>query len=220
MNTRPLIVLGGLICAVALALSDRAAADTFRVVNVRPGDELNVRAGPSADYPILGTLARGQTGVEWVGECVRRWCPVRDGILLGWASAQFLERESSSPAQTAQPETLAALGTVLDDGTLERTYSDGRRLQRTASGRLRIVHPDGSVTPYQFAQAPGAGLPTLPSELSGWAGSVSGNLLAILRNILTDAEMEAYLQTEAGKELVELLDWRLRSIEFLTAPAS
>ena len=46
---------------------------------------------------------------------------------------------------------------------------------------------------------------------------LANDLLAILRNILTDAEFEAYQQTEADKGYYERINWRLRSIQFLTA---
>ena len=214
---RPLLALG-VLGALMLAIPGVGHADTFRVVNVPQGDELNVRAGPSVGFPVLGRLAREATGVEALGDCVDGWCPVRSGVLLGWANGRFLEAELSG--QQAGGQAMASLGSVLSDGTLERSYPDGRRVRRLPSGTMQTVWPDGRVSVTAFVNAPGANLPALPSELSGWAGGVSDGLLAILGNILTGAEMQAYRQTETGKDLVELLDWRLRSIRFLTTPAS
>lgn len=210
------IVLSG---ALTFGLPGRVAAETFRVVNVPPGDELNVRVGPSVGFPVLGTLARDATGVESLGPCAGGWCPVRSGHVMGWASERFLEAESASSEPTDAPAT-ATIGIVLPDGTLERSLPDGRRVRQLPNGNLQTVWPDGRVSVSTFVTAPGAGLPALPPEVSGWAGNVSEDLLTILENILTSEEMTAYLQTEAGKDLVQLLNWRLRSIRFLTTPAT
>ncbi len=209
------IVLGLLACTLMFASPEVRAADTFRVVNVSPDDTLNVRAGPSVSFPVLGTLAREATGVEALGGCVEGWCPVRSGILLGWASARFLEAETPDAGSGT-----ANVGTVLADGTLERTLPDGRRVRRLPNGNLQTVWPDGRVSVSTFVTAPGPDLPALPVAVSGWVGAVSADLFTILNNILSDDEMVAYRRTEEGKDTIQVLDWRLRSIAFLTTPSS
>lgn len=198
----------------------------YRIVNVPPGDVLNIRAGPSVDFPILGSLPRDARRVPSLGRCVEGWCPVRRDLVLGWVSARYLARErrasdqqdeASAPAPAPMP---SAVGTVLPDGTLERLYPDGRRARRLPNGGLQTVWPDGRVTTTAFINVPIANLPALPAELSGWGSSVGAELLSILDNILTDPEMEAYRQTEQGKDFYQLFDWRLRSIQFLTTPSS
>jgi uncharacterized protein YraI len=220
LGVRTLALLGAMVLAVTCA----RAADTFRVVNVPPGDVLNIRAGPDVSFPVLGTLPRNARGVPALGECVEGWCPLRRGVVLGWSSGRYLRREGSAPDQQAsggQPAPAAAgAGTVLPDGTLERLYPDGRRVRRLPSGRLQTIWPDGSVSQATFVQVPIATLPALPAELSTWGSNVEDELLTILDNILTDPEMEAYRTTEEGKGFYQLLDWRLRSIHFLTTPAS
>jgi hypothetical protein len=199
-----------------------AAADTYRVVNVRPGDQLNIRAGPSARFPVLGRLGRNAAGIQALGDCVEGWCPVRGGFLLGWANGDFLERESqdSEPSAAAEESPDEPASTVLPDGTLEYRYADGRVRRRLPTGSEQILWPDGRVTSVATLQVQLADLPPLPAEFTGWGGRLGDDLLQVLVNILTPAEMEAYRQTEEGKSFYELLDWRLRSIRFLTAPQS
>jgi hypothetical protein len=211
-----------LLGAMALTVTCARAADTFRVVNVTPGDVLNIRAGPDVSFPVLGTLPRNAHGVPALGECVEGWCPLRRGLVLGWSSARYLrvERRASDERPAGDQPALADAGTVLPDGTLERLYPDGRRVRRLPSGKLQTVWPDGRVSQSAFVQVPIASLPALPTELSTWGENVEDELLTILDNILTDPEMEAYRTTEEGKGFYQLLDWRLRSIHFLTTPAS
>lgn len=218
LGARTLALLGAMVLAVTFA----QAADTFRVVNVPPEDVLNIRAGPDVSFPVVGTLPRNARGVPALGECVEGWCPLRRGVVLGWSSARYLRREASAPDQQpgGGPPAPGAVGTVLPDGTLERLYPDGRRVRRLPDGNLQTIWPDGNVSRSAFVNVPIATLPALPAELSTWGSNVEDELLTILDNILTDPEMEAYRTTEEGKGFYQLLDWRLRSIHFLTTPAS
>ena len=216
----------------ALAIPGRAAAEDFyRVVGVEGEDVLNVRAGPSTHFPVVGTIPRDGRGIAAIGRCIERWCPVRYGPVTGWSSARFLapDTEPGGAGGVADTEPGSAEGApaaglaarrVLDDGTLEIRFADGSGRRRLPDGRLQIVRPDGTLAPLAFVNVPSADPPPLPAEYAGWGTRVGDDLLGILRNILTPAEMEAYLQTEEGKNFYQLLNWRLRSISFLTVPAS
>jgi hypothetical protein len=214
------LALGAAICAAAPV--GGAAADTYRVVNVRPGGQLTIRVGPSPRAPVLGRLDRDAVGIQALGDCVRGWCPVRDGLVLGWANGDFLERESPDSEQSAagQESPAEPASTVLPDGTLEYRYADGRVRRRLPSGLEQILWPDGRVTSVATLQVQLADLPPLPAAFTDWGGRLGDDLAQVLVNILTPAEMDAYRQTEVGKGFYELLDWRLRSIRFLTAPQS
>lgn len=108
---------------------------------------------------------------------------------------------------------------VLSDGTIELRYPDGSRRQLQPDGTIVTISPDGKVTSPIAIQVSTADLPALPSDLAGWGSEINERLLGILRNMLSDTEFEAYRQTEQGKSFYELMDWRLRSINFLvTAP--
>ncbi len=214
--------------AVLFSPEPAGAQDTYRVVGVESPDVLNVRAGPSTGFPVVGTLPPHTGGIQRLGECVDRWCPISRRGLTGWVNARFLAAETEAPAEAAETEppaeeeasATAATRAVLPDGTLELRFSDGTKRRRLPNGNLAIVRPDGTITNLTFLQTPGADLPPLPSEFSDWGTRLNDELLSILTNILTPAELTAYRQTETGKSFYEITSWRLRSIEFLTAPTS
>lgn len=210
-----------LLLAIAIGLfiaPTESRADGYRVVGVGDGDSLNVRAGPAVGFPIVGRLPHDAHGVRVMRPCFVNWCRVSRGSLVGWANMRFLKRDTEPEATpTATPEPTR---TVLPDGTLELRFADGTKRHRLPDGQLEIVHPDGSKSKFTFLQTPGADLPPLPSEYSDWATQVNDDLLAILTNILTPDEFTAYTQTEEGKDFYGVMSWRLRSIQFLTVPAS
>ena len=115
MTTRPFRIavatVSILAAGIALAGPSHAATDAgcWVVVNVPPGDSLNVRARPSASSQIVDRLipnrhgiiaARGRctpTSVPWGS----RWCPISHHsgdypTTRGWAKARFL-RGSGCP---------------------------------------------------------------------------------------------------------------------------
>lgn len=110
-----------------------------------------------------------------------------------------------------------ATRTVLEDGSIVITYPDGSQRRLRPDGSVEYVSPEGKVMVPFALQVQGADLPELPEGLSQWGGSLADELMGILHNLLTDPEMEAFQQTEAGKSYYDLVDWRLRSINFLTA---
>lgn len=204
-----------LTAALALEATPAFAEDTFRVVGVESPDVLNVRAGPSTDFAVIGSFPPGAEGITSAGGCSERWCLVTDGSVTGWVNMRFLERVSETVA--LQVEGASPTHAVLPDGTLEIRFADGRVRRRLPDGNVETVLPDGSRLRSAYVQSPSAGLPPLPADLSGWGVRVNDRLRSILTNILTPAEMQAYEQTEVGLNLDDTVVWRLRSIEFLTA---
>ena len=212
------LLAGAWVCAAA-------AAESFRVVGVTAPDVLNIRSGPSVSQAIVGTAPPDAAGIEGLGECTRGWCHIRYGSVEGWVNARFLRRDAgpgptgnSEPTPPEPPPAANAPRTVLADGTLEIRLRDGSRLRLTPDGKSQRVSPEGKVTTTAFLQVQTADLPPLPPELTGWGNSLGDDLLTILGNILTSAEMTAYHQTETGKSYYETVQWRLRSIQFLTRP--
>lgn len=198
------------------------AAEQFRVVGVNRPDVLNIRGGPSARHDIVGTIPPGAGGIAGLGQCQAGWCRIRFGSIEGWVNARYIapETDDAGVAEPAPPPAPGATRRVLADGTLEIRFSDGSAVRLTVDGRDVRVAPDGTETSFAFIQVQTDSLPPLPPDLAGWGTRVGDNLLGILRNILTSTEMESYLQTESGKTYYELVQWRLRSITFLTRPAS
>jgi len=73
----------------------------YKVVRVDTSDVLNVRGGPSADAPRVGTLDASAAHVRITGLCEGRWCPVAREQLTGWVNRGYLETEDATPAVTA-----------------------------------------------------------------------------------------------------------------------
>jgi len=66
------------------------SSEYFRIVEVAPGDVLNMRSAPDPAAPISGTIPSGATGVERAGEC-KAWCQVKYGGITGWVNRRFLQ---------------------------------------------------------------------------------------------------------------------------------
>lgn len=114
-------------------------------------------------------------------------------------------------------ETSDATRTILEDGSIVLTWPDGSQRRLRPDGLVEYVNPDGTIMSPIALQVQAADLPELPEALTDWGSTLSNDLLAILANILTDAELEAFQQTEADKGYYERINWRLRSIKFLTS---
>ena len=72
-------------------------ASVYAVTGVALDDGLNVRAGPGAQHPIVGTLPPHGTGIEVTaqGESVgsATWVPIRHANLAGWVNGTYLARQ-------------------------------------------------------------------------------------------------------------------------------
>jgi hypothetical protein len=106
--------------------------------------------------------------------------------------------------------------TVLPDGTLEILLPDGIRQRRAPNGQITTILPDGTHMTSKAIQVPMDELPALPSDLSDWGQKASDALLQIIQNLLTEAEFNAYQQTEINKPFYPRMEWCIRSIDFLT----
>lgn len=138
-------------------------------------------------------------------------------VTLGDLRVLGEDRLRPLPEAVAPPEETGIQRRILEDGTFETRYPDGRIRRQRPDGSIETVAPDGTVSVAVMIQVPGADLPLLPEELSGWGEEIGDQLLGLLRNILSEAEFDAYRQTEAGKDYYDRIDWRLRSLNFLTA---
>lgn len=111
------------------------------VVGVAPDDVLNIRSGPGASFPIVGTLAPGATGVEVIGpsRADGDWGLVNVAAEggIGYVSLRFLRRQPNTFAGHLPP-VLACYGTepfwglaategamVFEDASFGETYRTG-----------------------------------------------------------------------------------------------
>jgi hypothetical protein len=80
----------------------------FIVANVERGDVLNVRAGPSADHDIVGTLVPGMSGITISGVCEAIWCPITLAATSGWVNRRFIEEHREGREQVTSGLALGA----------------------------------------------------------------------------------------------------------------
>jgi uncharacterized protein YraI len=87
MKALPALLAGSLVAV--LALPDEAVAQSRAVVTT----DLNMRAGPGTQFPVVNVLAGGRTVT--VHGCVRNltWCDVTTRSDRGWVSARYLAEE-------------------------------------------------------------------------------------------------------------------------------
>ena len=87
------------------------------VVEHRPGDALNVRAGPSIDYDVIGTLAPDaagfvSTGLAATDEQDREWMEVHDGVITGWVAGWLI---TPRPCTISDPIQFCVTDTACTD---------------------------------------------------------------------------------------------------------
>ena len=151
------------------ALPDATGPDFYRVIDVAPDDTLNMRTGPSADFPVVAEIAHDANGVanlgctgaltpeEWSSatqaerrEAInKRWCLVGFERTVGWASGRFLEEGGPTDLYDAGDPLAGLAGsewrltrladTVVEAEALIAFASDG-----TASGKSGCNRFSGS----------------------------------------------------------------------------
>jgi hypothetical protein len=135
----------------------------YAVVGVYSGDILNVRAGPGADQPVVGTLPYyGQdvelfAGDQQVGESW--WVPVRHGDVSGWVNRSYLARQAGGLPDDVAARAAQAILAIRD---------------QDMAALAALVHPVKGVTfsPYTTIHplqgAPGqADMVFSPAQLAG-----------------------------------------------------
>jgi hypothetical protein len=121
----------------------------YKVTNVRSDDVLNVRAGPSEDFDIVGALLPGTRGIAITAECQSRWCPVQHSAATGWVNSAYLVPEDAAPGSAWRdaPDAPRACLSRAAHALLDR-------IER-AFGPVRVIS-----TCRPGAMIPGAGLPS------------------------------------------------------------
>jgi len=117
--------------------SAHEGARTYRVVDVEYDDVLNIRAGPSAGYAIVGVIPPGGRGVRLVGHC-QGWCPVSYNGAAGWVNGRYLAPE---PAVAAYARGYVAEEPVAPPRARKRVQLPGYwRVTGVAEGESLKVH--------------------------------------------------------------------------------
>jgi uncharacterized protein YraI len=72
LNSLSALLFFMVVCLLALHVQPASAQESgrsYRVVGVEYDDVLNIRAGPSMGYPVVGAIPPGSRGVRLAGHC-------------------------------------------------------------------------------------------------------------------------------------------------------
>lgn len=109
------VLAGAMSCELvrpAAATPEYLLPTLFDVVDVTPGDSLNIRAAPDARSEILGQIAPDAAGVEVVGlDPSGRWGQVNADEIGGWVAMRHLAYRSDVWEAGRTPPGLGCRGT-------------------------------------------------------------------------------------------------------------
>jgi SH3-like domain-containing protein len=93
--------------AAALTSAQINALATRKTLQLakRDGSPLAIYAFPNERLPVAGSLPPAVETVQGLGSCIRDWCYVRSGELIGWLRAEAFAAEEAA----TEPATAAAL---------------------------------------------------------------------------------------------------------------
>src|SRR4029077_17743459 len=86
------------------------AAAVYRVIGVAANDVLNVRQGPGARFPVVGTLPPDSRGVRLASAvgCVGGWCPANFQNASGWVNTLYLGTDMADAGATYRVVNVAS----------------------------------------------------------------------------------------------------------------
>ncbi len=105
------LVFGLMLLCAPVAVAQQILPALYDVIGVAVGDVLNIRAKPSANSAIVGTLPRNAKSVEVVAvDATGTWASVNMGEGSGYASMRFLAQQDG-PDWGALEQPLHCIGT-------------------------------------------------------------------------------------------------------------
>ena len=127
------------------------------------GRTISVYAFPSETLPIAGHLSDGVTSVEGLGACIKGWCYIRSGPLIGWLPAFVLapatkgaddnrDTTASIHAELVEPENQ-------NERALNTTTTTATQASITTGEQTPVLSPAGNK---YYSIAGLAGEQTLP----------------------------------------------------------
>lgn len=202
----------------------------YKVVRVEASDVLNVRGGPSADTPRVGTLDASATHVRITGLCEGRWCPVAREQLTGWVNRGYLETEEDAPpAQPAAAHVHTAAVTQEAPKIAKAPPKDPRDAPRsclTKPARALLVTIEAKFGRVQLvstcrpgATISGSGRPSRHASGNAVDFKAGGNKAAIVTwlianhksgGTMTYADMD-HIHVDIGPHFVSLAGRRMQS---------
>lgn len=166
----------------ALAAPEITFPTLFDVTGVVADDVLNIRAQPSAEAPIVGTLPPDATDIE-VLQADGGWGQVNAGEQSGWVSLRFLAEQPGVWERGALPSSFRCVGTepfwnVAADGddlimSTPETERDARPVHATMDTGI-------PADPTRAVQAEGMTLVATPDACSDGMSDRAFGLRALL----------------------------------------
>lgn len=111
----------GVFPLLSMAIGEHAAAESWRVENIKPGARLNLRKTPSNRSPIVGYVPADARHLK-SKKCVKRWCQIEFAGKTGWAFSKYLARDSTA----AKPQTAKAIPALSGVKRVRALKNDGR----------------------------------------------------------------------------------------------
>ncbi len=156
-------------------------AKKFHVFNPA-GKRVSVYAFPSETLPIAGHLNDGINSVEGLGACVKGWCYVRSGPLIGWLPALILVPAHEGAGDNS--ETTASIAAALaqpdhqKEQALNNTINTATQASPNTAEKTAPLFSDAGNKYYSLAGL--AGRETLPirsepSDRSSIVGRIEQN---------------------------------------------
>lgn len=157
----------GVIPLLFLATGEHAAAESWRVENIKPGARLHLRKTPSSRSVIVGYIPSDTRQLE-SDKCVKRWCLITFGGNKGWAHRKYLAPDRTTP----KPQIAENLPPLSGQKRIRPLKNDGRPIavysipskDMPVAGRLpadmkQVVNLGACLTGWCYISA---------DNLSGW----------------------------------------------------
>lgn len=123
------LIVFAFLCSAGLFLagSDRADAETWRVIDIDPAKRLHMREKPTTRSRVLGYIPGSARGLKG-GSCNQKWCKLEYGGVIGWVYKRYLTADEQTVAKQENSEAAAgpALDALAQKQTLYLKPSNGR----------------------------------------------------------------------------------------------
>jgi hypothetical protein len=119
-------------CCAALCMCTAFVCTAFAERVTVTSTNLNLRAGPGSEFPVLAVVPRG-TSLD--AECGHEWCRVRIGTGNGYAARFYLQAEPA--AQPAPSPGLSLVPSPIPGGNANQPKDDGALIARWTDSQQR-----------------------------------------------------------------------------------
>lgn len=203
---RHLLLVGPALAAglmAATAANAQSAAGQGAVAST----DLNMRAGPGPEYPVVGGIQAGDPGVQIIG-CTQSglWCDVTYDGDRGWAYARYLSvdvggQQVSVPelaGRVTVPTATYEASTYFDQNYRDRpVYAQRDRYVTTTTGSTGTGQGPGVVTGAAGGAVTGA---LIGGPIGAAVGGIAGAALGA--TVRPPEQVNTYVTSQAGEPVI------------------